>query len=644
MHREERGERVMAPDSRLPGGSMRRDELSSADFLSFEEASSPGRTPPLDGVERRVVRQFVEALLYEKFVPYRVAPSRPRASSPRATGTDGSCEAIYDQRFDFEIGARRYSCDGTVGAFDRVRIRPGSIVRREGALAHEVDVFEFVDALSLEAESSERLAQELAQTTAIGRYNQAILRALVHDRRRLGFEELEGAIIEGHLYHPSFKSRTGFTLRDHEAYSGEGGDRFQVEFLAILRREVRSSLPAGEPEFWTEELGALAYAELMARLEHLGKNPEEYALVPAHPHQLCALKEKGLDLAVRSGRVVPLGRAGDLYRGTQSLRTLTNFSNKTKANLKLPLDVFCTSCRRNFRKHFVCTAPVLSEWLTALVKGDPFLQQTRRVDLLSEYAAILWDPELGDGTPESTFSNQAALPEGAIGAIFRKSVSATLGPGESAVPFTALALEEADGRPFASVWLTEYGTEAWVARLIEVTVVPIWHMLVHHGVAFEAHAQNLILVHRDGWPERIVLRDFHEDTEFVPGFLRDPASAPDFASIDAYFAAVPDDDGYRMGSVEDLRQLYMDTVYVFNLTEVSFLLHRHGILAEARFWHIVRRALDDYAAAGVTDPARSAHIDGEKPRIVVESLLRKTTERGNTLDFFEHEVRNTLGR
>src|SRR5690606_40685200 len=54
----------------------------------------------------------------------------------------------------------------------------------------------------------------------------------------------------------------------------------------------------------------------------------------------------------------------------------------------------------------------------------------------------------------------------AIGAIFRQSVSARLGPGESAVPFTALALEEADGRPFVSDWLVEYGIDGWVARLV----------------------------------------------------------------------------------------------------------------------------------------------------------------------------------
>src|SRR5690606_29756599 len=112
-----------------------------------------------------------------------------------------------------------------------------------------------------------------------------------------------------------------------------------------------------------------------------------------------------------------------------------------------------------------------------------------------------------------------------------------------------------------------YGAQRWVDRLLDVMLVPLWHVLVHHGVAFESHAQNLILIHRDGWPMKVALRDFHDTTEFVQDFLRSPERLPDLARIDPHFATVADDDGYRMASVEDLRELFMDTVYVFNLAD-----------------------------------------------------------------------------
>ena len=32
------------------------------------------------------------------------------------------------------------------------------------------------------------------------------------------------------------------------------------------------------------------------------------------------------------------------------------------------------------------------------------------------------------------------------------------------------------------------------------------HMLYYHGIAFESHAQNMMLIHENGWPTRIALK------------------------------------------------------------------------------------------------------------------------------------------
>jgi 3,4-dihydroxybenzoyl-citryl-spermidine/N-citryl-spermidine--spermidine ligase len=233
---------------------------------------------------------------------------------------------------------------------------------------------------------------------------------------------------------------------------------------------------------------------------------------------------------------------------------------------------------------------------------------------------------------------------GLLGVIFRESMVGRLSEGEAAIPFTALILVESDGRPFMADWIENYGVERWAERLVETVVIPIWYMLVHHRIAFEAHAQNLILVHENGWPKRVVLRDFQEDTEFVPEFLGRPDTEPDFASVDPFFKTIPLDDGYRMELVESLRQLYVDTVYVFNLADVSFMLEHFHDFTEEKFWDLVRARLGAYAASGVTDASRIASLGADMPDIIVESQLTKTIHRGGTLDYYEHEVRNTLDR
>lgn len=573
-----------------------------------------GRTP--DEAEQRVIRQFVEALLFERLIEYRV---RPRMTA------DAS---VYDRQVDFLVGALPFRCSAAFSAYDRVRIAQGSVTRLVDGKPVPFHMTELLRAMDVAPAGKRRLLDELSQTIELHRWNRTHLDHHRIPRRNLGFQTLESAIVEGHQYHPSFKTRTGFTLADHQAYGSEAGNTFQLYFVAMSRDLLRSALPEDEADFWKRELGVATYAWLAGRLADLGGDFERFALVPAHPWQAKDLRARGFGNALDSGTLIPLGAAGDFYQATQSLRTVVNVTNPGKANIKMPLDIVCTSSRRNLEPHFVCTAPLLSKWLLSLVTEDAFLRDGNRLQLLSEYAAV--SHEMDEDTA------------GLLGVIFRESIVGRLAEGETAIPFTALTLIESDGRPFIADWLEEYGAGCWAEQLIETVVIPIWHMLVHHGIAFEAHAQNLILVHENGWPKRVVLRDFHEDTEFVPEFLGRPETEPDFASVDPFFETIPPDDGYRMAQIESLRQLYVDTVYVFNLADVSFLLERFHGLSEATFWQIVRKRLDAYAATGVTDAARIAALDAETPAIIVESLLTKTIHRGGTLDYYEHEVSNIL--
>ncbi len=50
------------------------------------------------------------------------------------------------------------------------------------------------------------------------------------------------------------------------------------------------------------------------------------------------------------------------------------------------------------------------------------------------------------------------------------------------------------------------------------------HMLYYHGIAFESHAQNMMLIHENGWPTRIALKDFHDGVRFKREHLSEAAS------------------------------------------------------------------------------------------------------------------------
>src|SRR5205814_2166723 len=202
------------------------------------------------------------------------------------------------------------------------------------------------------------------------------------------FDELESLVVDGHPYHPSYKSRLGFDAADNAEFGPEFGRLLRPEWVAVRADLVEGSALGGVP--------------------------------PAT----------------------------------------------------------------------VATAPRTSGGLQSIAARDPYWGRGLRPVLLGELRGVAHSPELA--------------------AIWRDSLHRHLAPGEDGAPFTALCHVDATGQAFITPWVKEQGVEPWVRRVLEMTVPPVLHFLVAHGIALEAHAQNLILIQEDGRPRRLALRDFHD--------------------------------------------------------------------------------------------------------------------------------------
>ncbi|WDZ79766.1 IucA/IucC family protein (plasmid) [Ensifer adhaerens] len=556
--------------------------------------------------DERVLRQLVAALLYENIV--------------------NASEHVHGDDVDFQwsLGGREYRCRGAIGPFGRLRLAPNSIEMREGADRWIAPpLAQLVGALPGSGPTRGKLLDELSQTIAFCAWNERHL--LQRPRRAMSFAELEGALDEGHPYHPCYKARTGFSFADHTAYGPEAGRAFQLVWLLVARKHLHQALPADEDAFWGTELGHGAWSELRAKQQRLGVSPEEFGFLPLHPWQWRELRETELAGWIAAGDVLCLGPTGDHYTATQSVRSLLNRDQPHAASLKLPLNIVNTSSRRTLEPHSVCTAPVISRWIAGIVGNDPAFGERYPLTILQEYAGII----AGRDGPLA----------GQVAAIWRESAEATLAAGEAAVPFNALMMVEADGRPFADDWIQRHGLMPWINRLIEVAVLPVWHLLVHHGVAVEAHGQNMLLVHRDGWPVRLILRDFHESIEFSPDFLREPDKAPDFLSLNPAYRDAEPDQFYWTDNLDSLRELVMDTLFVYNLSEISHLLDHCYDLPEALFWQRVESALAAYVSEhGATE--RLSQLGCGQPRILTESLMTRKLLAAKPE--YHHTVPNSL--
>ncbi|MEC1178429.1 IucA/IucC family protein [Metasolibacillus meyeri] len=566
--------------------------------------------------ELRVRRQLVEAMIFEGLIKYE--ETRLDQWTSLFTLIGQNCT---------------YRCEGRKMAFDRIRIKENHIfLVGEDQTLLEATLEHLVAELLSTPKDKARLLKELHLTSKLCEWNERHLQ-MPMSRRDSSYEELESEIIEGHPYHPCFKSRTGFTIDDHKNYGPEAKQQFLLQWVAVRRCYTQIAVLEEEESFWKKELGHLMWDELLAKLSTFDATYEEYTFLPVHPWQWHNMQHELAEL-IEQKDLIPLDVKGDYYRATQSVRTLWNCSNSEKAHLKCSMNMVNTSSLRKLHAHAVCAAPHISAWLKQVIQLDDYLQNEASLVVLGEYAGVIFEPD--------TRKHSGQL-EGQLGSIWRESVRLYMKDGEEAVPFTVLMMLEKDGRPFIADWLLQYGTEEWLERLIEVSVIPVWHLLVAHGIAVEAHAQNMILLHQDGWPTRVVLRDFHDSIEYSEAFIVDKDIVPDFAKIHTRFKDAPTDHYYWMSSVEALRELMMDTLFVFHLSELSHLLEEQYGFEEVSFWRQVRNGIHKHFERFPSLYARNEQLQHTREHIYVESLLAKKVqnqEEGN----FRHIVSNTLAQ
>ncbi|QCX51193.1 IucA/IucC family protein [Ralstonia pseudosolanacearum] len=547
---------------------------------------------------QRVVRQLLEALLFEGALP-DVAWSGD-VLSIAGTREDGA-PLLYRCR------ARR-----TV-SFGRIRIV--SPVRRLcGAQESDADdVARVVAELGAQLGADPlRLAQFSAELLAT-HIKDAQTRAAQagHLLREAGYDAIEAGLTGAHPYHPGYKSRMGFTLDDNRRYAPECATGVTPLLLAARRDRCRWSasrdVAQGEPRHL---LSASEQAAFDARLAQLGLEPADYLPLPVHPWQWEALVETAYHTAFARRELVPIGMLSERYAPQQSIRTLANAGRRDAPSLKLAMSLVNTSTSRVLAPHTVRNAALMSDWLADLAERTDWPEPLVRPVILKEVAGVGYVPP----TP-------VAGQYGALACIWRESVHRHLRTGEAALPVTAITHVDADGRPLVADWVASHGVQAWVRRLVERVWLPVLHMLWRNGTALESHAQNMVLLHVDGLPERVALKDFHDGVRYSRRWLR--VAPPALEGPPAEHARVNPNSFIETDDADELRDFTGDALFFVNLAEIAWFFDRHFGLDEPVFWEIVAGAIRDYQAR-CPDLAESfTRFDCFAPTMQIELLASR---------------------
>ena len=516
----------------------------------------------LPEVRRRVLRQLVESLICEGAI---------------GTGVPG---------YRFAVG-RRFS-------FDRVRLGPGPVVRAAAgaAPAEATSPRRFLDDLGamLQADPERRSAfvAELEQTIANDTQARRHWRRAARPAAGASFDDLESLVVDGHLYHPAYKSRVGFDAADNAEFGPEFARPIRPVWVAVRRSRVECS----------------AVGDLRPEVV------DDRVVLPVHPWQWRRHGSTTWAALQSEGELVVLGTGSDDYRAQQSIRSLANVTRPARPTLKLALSIVNTSTARTLAPHAVANAPLITAWLERIVAGDPYLGRELRPVVLGERIGVAHSP--------------------ALSAVWRDSLHPYLAAGERAAPFTALWHVDANGEPFIARWVKEQGVEPWARRLLEVTVAPVVQFLVAHGIALEAHAQNLILIHEGGRPRRLALRDFHDGVRFSVAGLADPAARPVLRPTPPEHLAVNRNSYLEARSDDEVRDFVHDCLFFVNLAELAMFLEDRFDLAEERFWALARGVIERHRRRFPELAGRAARFDVLAPTVSVEQLttrrLRPDTE------------------
>ncbi len=572
-------------------------------------------------VRRRVLRQLVESLIYEGIItPVRI---------------ENEEQILFlIQGLDEDNKSVTYKCYGRERmTFGRISIE-SLIVRVQEEQQEIQSVSQFLEevfrVVNVEQTKLDSFIHELEQTI----FKDTIAQYERHNKveyTQKSYDDFESHLIDGHPYHPSYKARIGFQYRDNFQYGYEFMRPIKLIWIAAHKKYAavgyENEVIYGDT--LKVEIGEQKIEEYMNYIRSLGCNPEQYVFIPVHPWQWENFIIPNYVDHIQDKNIIYLGQSADDYCAQQSMRTLRNVTYPKRPYVKLSLNILNTSTLRTLKPYSVVSAPVISNWLSDIVCRDSYLRDESRIILLKEFSSVTYD------------TNKKAT-YGSLGCIWRESVHKYLDEQEDAVPFNGLYAKEKGDTPVIDTWLSKYGIENWLRLLIQKAIIPVIHLVVEHGVALESHGQNMILVHKEGLPVRIALKDFHEGLEFYRPFLKEVTKCPDFTKMHKTYANGKMNDFFEMGRIECLQEMVLDALFLFNAGELAFVLADEYSWKEESFWKIVVEEIENHFRKYLHLKDRFESIQLYTPTFYAEQLTKRRLYMD--VESLVHEVPNPLYR
>ena len=340
--------------------------------------------------------------------------------------------------------------------------------------------------------------------------------------------KVEG-MLRGHPWLIMSKGRMGFGYDDYLSAAPELSPEVKVLWLAVHRdlAEYRSTEDWSACGLYQHEFDANELQQFINILQEKNLDPQNYFLIPVHAWQWHQWLVPTYANEIVDQKIIELNISQDSYVPMQSIRTLCNTSNLQRHYIKLPVSIFNTAVYRGLPSKRNLAAPAVTAWLKRIHQQDQDLQNTG-VIFLGEVATLTIHQPCFDRIDGAPYQFKELF-----GCLWRESVDRYIDSSQQVLSQAALLHRDISGQSILSVLIKASGLSplAWLAQFAQVCMSPLLLCLYRYGLAFSPHGENTMLVHENGVPKAMVLKDFIDDINLVDEDFPELAQLPSEADL-----------------------------------------------------------------------------------------------------------------
>ncbi|ASK29217.1 IucA/IucC family protein [Chryseobacterium sp. T16E-39] len=476
-----------------------------------------------------------------------------------------------------------YSFRGQKRLMDYWHIDKNSIKRHEnGNISSSIDVPQFFlemqSVFDLDSNTLARYTEELLHTL----YCDALILSSgtmsSKDLASSNYQTVEHQMT-GHPWVIVNKSRLGFSPTDLEKFAPEANENLKVLWLAAHkdRSSFHSLEHIDQEAFYNSEIGTELYQSFKQKLSDEGKSIQDYNLIPVHPWQWEHKLKIHFAGDIVSGILILLGEGNDVYSPQQSIRTLFNTEHPEKRYLKTAVSILSTGNIRGLSPKQMQIAPSITDWVKGLIKGDSYLENKGTIFLGEEASIAYLHPQYG------SIANVPYQYNEFLGALWRESADSYLKEDEEMFTMASLLYVDKEGVPLVQAFAEKAGISIteWITNYLEAYLTPLLHIYYTHSLCVTPHGENIMVVLKNGVPQRIVIKDFVDDIVLTAEARE---NLPDHLA----------DGLIQSSNKENVPLSILLGVFDAFFRYLSNVLHTHSNFNEEAFWTLVHDCVENY--------------------------------------------------